>query len=85
MKWFVNLLFVFFITACSEQPSNSNQKGTGESANNTSVSQSKVTVLCRCGERYISWSGKDESSAKEQVKKNCESLSQSIGKCEVRK
>ncbi len=96
MKWllFSSWFFILLLSACSEeQPAkkNSNKatgessKATGESATSNKTSQGAVTVLCRCGKGYVSWSGEDESSVKEVVKKNCESLSQSIKDCQVKK
>lgn len=73
------------INCSSDKAINCGQDKINEAdSKNKNTLHNKVIVLCRCGKGHVSWSGEDESSAKEVVRKNCESLSQSIRDCRVK-
>ena len=80
MKNILILLFFISITTCSNPQ---NKKINNNTANNKNNDTSNVTVLCRCKEGYTSWSGPDQASAEETVKKNCESIGGSVSDCKV--
>ena len=85
--WLAKCFFMLFLSACSsDQVINSGKdKTNGAGSTNNNELPGKVVVICRCGKGHVSWSGENESSAKAVVKKNCESLSQSIQDCRVKK
>ena len=85
----ISLLFfllIYFVIACSAPPSSTADKGTTEvQPSGQSPVGDTMTLLCRCGKGYVSVSKKTEVKAQELAKRQCESVSQSIGKCELKK
>ena len=80
------LLFIYFGIACSTPPSStSDQVMTEVNPLGQSSAGDKMTLLCRCGKGYVSASGKTEVKAQELAKRRCSAVSQSIGKCELKK
>ena len=86
-------LFFLSIVSCSNPGNKGNSNNNGDNNNvnagngtnnvNTGKGKNNVTVLCRCKKGFTSWSGPDQASAENRVRKNCSSIGGSVQDCKV--